>query len=180
MRDTNSILNKFVELLTALTWTPEGGEAQPAFGEVKRFDEKDMATAFTQLYLSEARIALVIYGGEHFATEKGGVGELTIKRTLDVYVVVSDRVLGDHQQALYGSDENPGCMKLKDLAVPALAGRILPNPDGIESIPLNADMMTINAPEEKKPKLPGRKACYIDFEIRGGVITVTTGPGPVR
>lgn len=180
MRDSVAILNRFKELLTPLTWTPSGGEPQPAFQRVELFGSSDLVEAFKELLLSQERIALVVYMGSDYETKKSSAEQTTTSRKLSVMVIVSDRVMGSAQKARFGSDvepKNPGCLTLKDLIVEPLTGRILGNPDGVESSPINDDLIEV---EDLKSKQPGRVGCVIEFEIKGGQIVKTTPPSTIR
>lgn len=175
MRPPNDIVSELVSRLQALQWTPDSGPAEPAFGSVLPFDSTDLADAFSTLLASKQRVALVVYTGESYETERGI--RLSVRRTVSVSLVISDRVIGKKNHATFGGPTNPGAIRLVSLVLPAITGRIIPNPEGIDCVPVRADLLDI---DETTKKLPNRVACLLDLDCFGGAIDSATQVAPTR
>lgn len=175
MRPTVDILDRMVDLLEAAQWTPTGGQAEPAFGEVRRYSSTDLADAFKTMLMSQQRVALVIYSGGQWE-DAGSPRQVVSRRTLDVSVLVSDRVHGSHEQAVFGGPSNPGALALKDIAADTLTGRLLPNPNGVDCLPTTEDLITI---EETSKQQPGRVAALVEFFVAGGYLRADPSVGPI-
>lgn len=175
MRATVAILNRVVTLLQAAQWTPDGGVPEAAFGEVAKFDSTDLAAAFRTLLMSGQRVAVVVYAGGQWE-DASSQTQVVARRTLDVSVLVSDRVHGDRQAAIFGSGTTPGALALKDLAVTTLTGRLLDNPDGVNCQPDTEDLLTIESTEKQQP---GRVAALVEFFVVGGITRSTPSSGPI-
>ncbi len=161
MRTTTEIIDALVAKLQALQWTPGSGPAEPAFQAVKRFDSTDLAAAFAELLVSQQRVALVVHTGDRFDDAGTGAGQVAVRRVTEVSLVLSDRVLGKRQAAIWGTATNPGCLPLKDLALTAVGGPLIAAPGAVDCVPVHAERLTV---EDLKSKQPGREACLLDLE----------------
>lgn len=178
MTGTATILNSIVSALTALTWTPPGGgAAEPAFGAVHAFAQTSLHTAVRKLLVSKTRVAIVMPGGAEFEQMPSGTSRI-VRRMLRVGVLVSDRVIGDPLSAYFGNETTPGAWGLGDLISSSLIGRIVPNPGGVDIVPVRIEEGAIE--DDENPQQPGRAICSVDFECRGGGLTtsstITYGP----
>lgn len=157
----------------------------PAFQSVKLFDTADLAAAMQELLLSQQRICLVIPDAERFESVLSGAHKLLVKRTLPVALLMSDRVLGDRQQALHGAPAAgdlpavAGAFALQEIALAAVTGRLLAPGGGLGGVlcqPVTATVLTV---EDTKKKLPGRACVELDLDCTGGTLEAATGPGPI-
>ncbi len=179
MRTTTDIVTALIAALQALTWTPTGGSPEPAFGRVARFDSTDLEAAFAELLLSEQRVALVIYLGDRYEPDIRGT--VAVRRVVDLAVLVSDRRIGKRQEAVYGTATNPGVLGLKDLVYPAVTGRLIPNPDGVDLEPTSAELIELQDRQTKTRNQPGRAVAVIEIVARGGGSVIAPRQlGPVR
>lgn len=161
MRTTTEIMDALVAKLQAVQWTPGSGPAEPAFQEVKRFDSTELVAAFTELLVTRQRVALVVYMGDRFGDAGSGPDQVCARRTTEVSLILSDRVVGKRQDAIYGTATNPGALPLKDLVRAAVAGRLLAEPGAVLCAPVNAEILTV---ENLKERQPGRAACLLELE----------------
>lgn len=175
MRTTADIANAIVARLEAMLYMQANGMGSTAmFQEVVRFSSTNLDEAFRRLLLAKARVALVVVTGREWAIEQEGPVH-SLRRSTLVSVLVSDRVVGNSQQAWAGSDSSPGAWGLADRVSPLLAGRLLPAPDAVDLLPLNEQ--DIEVTQDNQPH-PGRAAVVLEFVARGGWIHAPTNPGP--
>lgn len=177
MKGTSQILDEIVTRLQALTWTPDGGDPEDAFGLVSRFAVTDLEEAFADLLTTEQRVALVVCTGRDWQIMEEGP-KTSMRRTTQVSVVVSDRILGDEQAAWSGSATTPGAWGLADLVPGAICGRLLDAPQAVDLLPVGEQDVSID--REVETNLPGRAAVIIEFQAIGGWLHNTTAPGPAR
>lgn len=172
MKTTVQTIDAMVAALEAATWTPSGGAAEPAFGRVARFDATDKESALSTLLMAESRVAVVVYAGESWDpldTEETAL--LVLRRSQNVLVMVTDRSLRARTVAAFGDGaRNPGALALKDVAVQALAGRLLANPNGVNVRPISARVELV-ADQRDNPNYPDRVFCTIECLATGGRIT---------
>lgn len=164
---TVTILEAIKARLLDAKWTPEGGVEEAAFGEVHLFDGTDLVEAFTELIISKARVALVIYTGGRFEASGAG-GSAGYRRMPVVSVVVSDRVLGRKRESIFGGPTNPGAIRLMELAAAALTGRLINDPP-CDCRPVSDDLLVL---EDLRTKQPGRHAALLELSLSGGLIEV--------
>lgn len=146
-----------------------------AFQRVELFDSENLVEAFAMLLMSEQRIAIVVPLTARWEAESQQ-RKLLSRRVQPIAVLVSDRVIGTRQVALYGNDKNQGAFALAALAVPFLTGQLLPNPAGVISLPTSESVL--NLKREDKQNLPGRSAVVLEFDCKGGWIEAPLGIGP--
>ena len=177
-KSTSAILAAIKAALEAAMWTPDGGEPQPAFPQVKLFDIANLPAAFTQLLASEQRVCFVIADSEQFLDTQSGSMKFILTRKLPVAVLLSDRVTGDRITALYGGMSGAakilGAEGMKELALTAVTGQLLANPAGVVCKPTSSAVIHL---EDKKNNMPGRACVELDLECTGGVLTADLGPG---
>jgi len=173
LRPTKELLDALVTALTDLLWTTDNG-AVKAFDRVELFDLMDLEEAFQQLIMNQNRVALIIYDRERFDEERTGA-QMIIRRTHELSIVFTDRVIGNRQQALLGGPDNPGLLVLKDLVLPAVTGAILTNPKGQAGSPISGEPMLIT----KDKKMPGRLAYLLEVEAQGGWLKADLGRSPI-
>jgi hypothetical protein len=114
---TTTVVNRVKSLVQAVLWGPAGQAAAAAFDRVELFDCEQLVEAFRYLLVTEQRVCVIVPLDERFETtvEKR---KLIVRRTLPVAVLISDRILGNRQQALYGdlavdgTGTTPGAMGL--------------------------------------------------------------------
>lgn len=175
LRPTKDALDALVEALRGLVWTPENEAPQPAFSRVELFDDLDLDEAFKRLFLSESRIALVIYSIDEFETQRAD-RQLTIHRKQEIFVVFTDRKIGKRIDALLGTATNPGLLVLRDLVLPAIVGLLVPQPAGIVCTPVRGSIFQV---ADTKTKLPGRLAYMLEIALQGGWLKADVGRSPV-
>jgi len=177
---TVPILEAIKSRLEEMTWTPTGGGAVLAFGQVIIFDLKDLASALRELLAVEDRVALIVYEGDRWDNEANGQS-LTSTLTREVTVIVSDRQLGDRSAATLGSTENPGAYALADLVIESLHGPLtLRLVDAAGAArgrawmqPLDGQPLLIEG--QLRDQLVGRAAKVVRIEVRSGVIQSDIG-----
>lgn len=175
MKTTAQILDEIVTRLQALTWTPTDGDPEAAFGLVSRFSVTDLEQAFAELLTAEPRVALVVCTGRDWQVMEEGP-KTSLRRTTQISVVVSDRLLGAEQTAWSGDDTTPGAWGLADLVPSAICGRLLAAPDAVDLLPVGEQDVSVDT--EVATNLPGRAAVILEFQAIGGWLHKTTGPGP--
>src|SRR4051812_6913316 len=114
-KSTLDVLNALKAKLEALTWTPAGGVAEPAFKKVELFDITELDTAMSELFIFKDRVCLVVLDSENYENDTLTSTKLLSKQTRSVALVIADRNFGKRQRALIGSDGSPGVLVLKDL-----------------------------------------------------------------
>lgn len=161
MRATADIITALVAAMNTAQWTPEGGDPEPAFAVVKPFDSTDLPAAFAELLVTEQRVALIVYTGDDFEDANSGPGQVEVRRAAQISILVSDRVLGKRQEAIFGSATHPGALRLKDIALAAVAGPLCAQPEAVDCRPVHAEPLIL---EDLKKKQPGRVAYLVDLE----------------
>ncbi len=159
-----SILDAIKAKLSAATWTPQSGPAEPAFGEVHLFDGTDLVAAFSELIISKSRVALVIYSGANWEP----MGSAATRRMPSVSIVASDRQIGKKREAIFGSATTPGALKLIEIAAVAVTGRLLDSPP-CDCRPTSEDTVAM---EDLRNKQPGRYGAILDLSLSGGILEV--------
>jgi len=176
-RSATEIAQALVSALAPLQWAPAGRPPEPAFERIELFDMAALPRALGELLATEDRIAVVVPGQERFSARIEAPHRLVITRVLPAAILIADRVLGDRQAALYGSDANPGAVGLLELALPAVVGQLLPNPGGVVCQPVTAAIFDLAAGDPEAS--PGRAVIELDIECSGGTLAASLGPGPV-
>ena len=167
MYPIDDILTEIETRLGSLQVELRNGKSAQAFGCVKRFDATDLAEAFSQLIVSQQRVALIVYTGERFENAGTDAGQVCVRRIVELTILTSDRVLGKRMAAVFGSDTTPGALRLQSACRDALAGEFLPavsdTHEAIDCVPILAETISIQDIEEKQP---GRVAARLDIECR--------------
>lgn len=178
LRTVPEILAALKAALDAATWTPAGGDPEAAFQSVKLFGMNSLPDAMRELLVSQQRVCFVIPDSERFAPETDG-GKMVLSRTLPVALLISDRVLGNRQTALFGgavgATETPGAYGLQKAALEAVAGQLIDEAPRVVCTPTQSAVVDI---EDVQKKLPGRAALEVDLDCTGGTLTAALGPGP--
>lgn len=175
-RSTTEILDALGAVLLALTWTSSSGAAEAAFQQVRRFDLAALPQALSELLVAEERCCFIIPGDERFAVKVDGPQRLVVTRTLPIALLISDRVIGNRQAALYGGENNPGAYGLLEIALPAVTGQLLDNPAGIVVKPIIASVFDLEG--ESAAQSPGRACVELDIECTGGTLAAQLAVGP--
>jgi len=176
---TSAIINAIIAAVTAVQLPDAGGVA---FQRVAFFDSEKLVDAFKFLFITEQRVCVIVPLEERFETVVQQP-QLTVKRTLPVMILVSDRVLGDAQRtiALLGSNAGPvitpGAQGLMELVLLAVTGLLLPNPGGVLATPQSSCVMTIS--DKDRATMPGRVAVAMEFHCQGGTLTAQLGRSPI-
>lgn len=177
---TAAIVNKLMALVQAITWTPggTGTQAVAAFDRVALFDSEDLVEAFRYVLITEQRVCVIVPMPEQFESVFQ-VRKLTVKRALPVMLLVSDRVLGNRTQALWGDVQpdgtatTPGAMGLAEMVLPAVAGLILAAPAAVIGEPKSLTVLRVKDTEKD---LPARVCAGLELECRGGYVEATDLP----
>lgn len=165
------------EILAALKTQIEGlqWDGAAAFGSVKLFDVASLETAFKELLESQQRVCFLVPDDEVFETKLRG-RYLMLTRRLPVALLISDRVLGNRQKALYGDGTTtPGSFALAELILAAVTGQLLDNPAGVVCVPKTSAVLQL---ENSTTKLPGRSCVELDLECTGGTLETALSIGP--
>lgn len=173
MTGTASIIAAVVSALTALRYTPTGGSEEALFGSVERYSLKDMDSAFRALLVAKQRAAVVVWTGTTAEYIPSGTIMRT-RRTTQLSVLVTDRVMGDRDAAAFGSTTTPGVLGLIDRVWETLHGRLIANPDGVDVRPTSADDYTL-----EMPNLPGRHVGEVIIDAVSGLVSGAATLGPV-
>lgn len=152
-----------------------GGPAQPAFQRIELFDNENLTLAFKTLLVSEQRICLIVPLTPRWE-DKANENPRVTRRVLPVALLISDRVIGDRNAALFGGDKNPGAYALSALALPVVTGQLISNPAGVVSMPANESIIIIK--KEERENLPGRAAIALELECRGGWLSALLDVSP--
>jgi hypothetical protein len=181
-RATPEIVAALQAAVTAVTWVPvAGADAAAVFDRVELFDDEDLVEAFRYLTVTEQRVCVIVPLDEQFETAVDK-RKLIVRRMLPVALLMSDRVLGDRKQALWGdlaadgSQTTPGAMGLMEMVLPAVTGLLLPNPKGVVVEPARGEVMAVKDTEKD---LPSRITVSLELHCRGGYLEADLGTGPV-
>jgi hypothetical protein len=173
---TLTVLNALKTAITAIEWTPEGGEAEPAFQKVELFDVDDLKTALKELLVFKDRACFIIIDEERCTSEVIGM-KMQSRQSRTIALIITDRDYGKRAEALTGDATRPGVLALKDLILDPeneVIGGLL---DGMVVMP--GFGAPIRIMDEERDNMTGRLAYELDLEIRGGFLEVRLGPGPI-
>lgn len=147
----------------------------PAFGSVRLFDVSSLQEAVTELLASQQRVCFIVPDDEAFENRLQG-RKILITRKLPVALLISDRVLGNRQKALYGdADHTPGALTLAHLVLVAITGELLPKPNAVLCLPRLAAILPLS---DDANRLPGRSCVELDVDCTGGTLETTLSNGP--
>lgn len=176
-RPTAEILAAVIALLRAVTWTnPATLAEEPAFPTVKPFVGTDLNKALQALLTTQTRAAYVVFDRTTWEHEIGG-DSVRSRRSSLLWVVVTDRAIGDYMSALYGTAvlgegirnpntaPTPGALGLADLLVEPLTGQLLVNPQGVRLLPESEEPTLV---EVDQNQMSGRAAVAVQFRAQGG------------
>lgn len=172
-RPTKAILAALVAKLQAVK-LDDAGDAL-LFERVELFDLSDYQDAMRRLAITQNRIALVIWSGDDYATEKQETVSLT-QRTLNVDVFVTVKRLDNAVAALTGDDHDPGVLDLRDKVIGACYGVVLDGSDTEEAIyatPQSVERGILNADDKKEN--PGRQILILNLQLAGEWIVTAVG-----
>lgn len=107
---------------------PEVDPVHPLFQEVRAYPQANIGQAIDDLLIFEDRVCLIIPAGNRHNTQRIG-DKLRVQRVSDFIFLLADRVYGAFDaEAMMGSPENPGTIRLQDYLLAALTGEQLGNP----------------------------------------------------
>ena len=147
----------------------------PAFQRVELFDGISPVEAFQVLLISQQTIAIVVPMEDRWQDESSQ-RKLVSRRVQPVAIIISDRVLGNRTQALYGGPTNQGAYGLVALAIPFISGQLIANPNGVIAKPQSSS--TWHVSDKDKPSIPGRAGIVLEVECQGGWIEAPLDAGP--
>lgn len=174
MRAISEIVDKMVVRLAAAEWLPTAGPAEPAFEEVKRFGWPELDRAFEYLYVTKQRVALVLFLDTQFQNSRQG-GKFLVRRSARLQVICSDRVLGNVDQATWGvADTHPGAVRLSQIAVDTLSGRLFTGLAEANDTALSPESETFLTLEQEG-RTPGRVAVAVEFKAVGAYDSAELG-----
>lgn len=184
-RSTAEIVKAIVALVKGIVRPGQDDLAVKAFDSVVLFDSEDLVSAFKFLVVTEQRVAVVVPLQEDFTEVLPGQGNAGLKyqwtRAFPVLVICSDRVLGNREEALWGSDDGSemGAVNLAELVLPAVAGQLLPNAVALSGVVASPRSSSVLVVKDTEQDLPGRVAVGLEFECRGGTLESRLEKGPV-
>jgi hypothetical protein len=176
MRSAVEIVDAVVTRLQTAQWKPTDGPLEGAFQRVERFDVSNLGEGLEALILNQDRFALVIWVGEDFEQAVVRGNQPVSQRQTRLIVMVSDRVIGDRRAAVFGSNTHPGALKLRELALAAVCGYLIENPNGVYAHPVMSEPVFV---ESERGNLPGRSCVSMEFKCDGGWLFGERGPGPI-
>lgn len=168
------------ELTTQLAAVKLADDTTPAFQRIERFDVESLTEAFRLLLISEQRVCVIVALDEQYESVLEN-RKLLVKRLQPIVLLISDRVLGDRDKALWGDPEdasNPGAYALAALALPAVTGQLLaaaPGLGAVVSAPASASPIFLQ--DDDQQNLPGRAAVALELHCRGGTLTAPLQAG---
>lgn len=137
-----------------------------AFERLEIFDEENLVEAMKLLLVGDQRCCFIIpltARWDNVANEN----PRTVRRILPVVLLISDVVIGDRNQALFGKGADlAGAYGLSALALPAVTGQLFENPAGVIVLPTNESVMIVR--EEGGGSSSGRAAVALELECQGG------------
>lgn len=139
------------------------------FQETKIGGSKDLAAELEKIYGFSDRMAILVPDGTTYRSAVQGYTAI-FTATHHLVLLLSDRDVGDPNNALVGRAESPGVLGMVESVVQELAGinfdlwgrQVLVRPT--EAIPF-----TIT----RDAQMPGRKAYEVDLEVDAGTIKKT-------
>lgn len=173
MKTIGEIMAQIGAILLSVTDT----DGAQLFGRVENYDATDLQRALSELVLHDASLALVIFNGARWEREAAGPLKLTLRRTIEMTVLVSDRAFSEPRQAVFGGDECTGVLPLAETILPLLTTRLFADAEAVELLPTGVDLLEVA--EENNPQ-PGRKLAAITLQARGGVLQAATSRHPIR
>jgi len=160
------IAEAFVGFLQELTWTDAAGISAAAFQRVELWDSLNLPDALQRLIMSEERFALVVWTGSDWDIIRPADYSMDLspagRRTVHLTVIVSDRVIGSHLEAVTGGDANPGCLALQEMAIQVCSGPLFSAEPKAWSRPVTDSLGEVR--EENSTKR-GRAICSIEFAV---------------
>jgi hypothetical protein len=160
---TIDLVSGLVQRITALQMSaPYAG---PAFVRVAAFDSDRLADAIAKLYASaDDRLCFVVPGGDRYEIQRLGNQSVAVRYT-DVTLLIADREWTTAgQDATFGTAQQPGVLRLKDLVVDAIACK----DGGISGAlwePLDGEMIEVT---REGLDTPGRRAWVQNFSTYTG------------
>lgn len=177
LRSTKAILDALIAKLQAIRLDDQGDAL--AFERVEMFDLSDFQDAMRRLAIAEQRMALIIWSGDTYETERE-ITTITTKRTCSVDVFVTVKRLDAPVAALVGDAEDPGTLGLRDKVIAATFGVILDGDDDHEAIystPQSVERGILNADDKKAN--PGRQILILNLQLAGEYVQTAVGASQV-
>lgn len=159
-------------LAQAPALAPFGGESEPLFDAVHKFDEAALGEALQQMRVTGRRVAILVVHEESFARVES-TARLRLNATLRCTLYIGDRVLGSGDASLWGDDTTPGAWALAAAALPLVVGQVLANPAGVQVFPTAQSPVRI---AESETDLPGRAAVAVELLCSNGWIEAPIKP----
>ena len=153
-----------------------GADGAALLTRVELFDAAEFTRALGELVANDLRMALVVFLGAEWAREADGPKKITVRRTLNLQVIVSDRAFAEPRAAVFGSDECLGVLALAETVLPLLTTRLFSDADAVELVPTGVTLLDLSADDTQ----PGRRAAAITLQARGGVLQAETARHPIR
>jgi hypothetical protein len=161
-RSPNEIVESVVEWLQTAKWDRGDLGEETAFERVEAYVSTQLEEALRDLIVSESRIAIVVPSGSRWETmQRNDLLRPVCRRTTSVVVLVSDRIIGDEEAAYTGSDDNPGCADLAELAIEAVSGQLMGSSPAVYAVPVSDELLKATTDEETQP---GRLCVSIEFD----------------
>ncbi len=160
---TNVLVAGLVQRLTSLQLqAPYTGAA---FSRVEPFDSDRLADAIAKLYASaEDRLCFVVPGGDRYEIQRQGTLSFAVRYT-DITLLIADREwTTGGQEATFGTAQQPGVLRLKDLVIDAIAC----NDGGVAGAlyePMDGEMIEVS---KEGLDTPGRRAWVQNFSTYTG------------
>lgn len=168
---TLAVLEAVKALLAAMTLPEPYTGMGNAFQDVRIYAHKNLGQALSDLLVVHDRVALII-PVEFVHNNKVEGRNLTSRRSLEIVVLVADRVIGGTaNEAAVGGQDNPGMILLTELLINALSGQDLGLPAAVVE-PGRGQPMMIGDP---KDETFAREAWAQTFTIPAGEMRVDRG-----
>lgn len=170
---TSAIVKALQTIIMALQLPADPFGGGVAFGRVELFDSENLVEAFQYLMITDQRVCVIVALDERHEVECQAM-KMIVRRHLPVALLISDRVIGNRKQALWGDGvKTPGAFGLAELVLPAVTGQLLANPSGVVSEPTSTSVMTLKDAEKK---LPNRVTVALELNCRGGRLEAAINP----
>jgi len=184
MRGAGEIVKTIRRTVMALQFSPgqygsPPDTGLPMFDRVELFDSEQLTEAFRYVLITEQRVCVVVPLDEHYESVITKQ-KLMVKRMLPVALLISDRVLGSRQEALYGNEDTPGAIRLADLTRPAVTGLVFaPGSDGLPGVLAEPIRCGVMAVRDTEGDLPSRVGMALELECKGGYLETPLPVAPI-
>lgn len=166
---TSTLLAALKARLEALQWTPDGGDPEALFQQVKYYAEPDLVKALAEIRVIQNRCCLIVPDANEYRNDQQGRSMITgVERT--VFLVLTDRDYAQAQDALLGDASRPGVIVMEETVVDDVTGVNL-GLRGVRVKPERGESVFIGGDDAKK--IPGRRVRTLELAIEAGE-TITT------